>query len=97
RRIDFKNTLILLTTNVGTELIMQATGGGEKPVDPEELAVAMRPHLLQVFPPALLGRIVTIPYYPLSGEMLAGIVRLQLDRVGTRIEENHRAKFVADQ
>jgi type VI secretion system protein VasG len=96
RRIDFKNTLILLTTNVGTELIMQATGGGEKPVDPEELAVAMRPHLLQVFPPALLGRIVTIPYYPLSGEMIGGIVRLQLDRIGRRIRENHDAAFVYD-
>jgi len=49
-----------------------------------------------VFPPALLGRIVTIPYYPLSAEVLASIVRLQLGRVGKRIEDNHRAKFHAD-
>jgi type VI secretion system protein VasG len=56
----------------------------------------LRPALLEVFPPALLGRIVTIPYYPLSGEMLAGIVRLQLGRIGKRIAENHRAKFIAD-
>ncbi len=95
RRIDFKNTLILLTTNVGTEVIMKAATGETKP-DPEALAQAMKPALLDVFPPALLGRIVTIPYYPLSGEMLAGIVRLQLGRIGKRIEENHRAKFVAD-
>ena len=96
RRIDFKNTLILLTTNVGTEVIMKAAAGADRP-DPEALAAQMRPALLEVFPPALLGRIVTIPYYPLSGEMLAGIVRLQLGRIGRRIEDNHRAKFTADQ
>ena len=96
RRIDFKNTLILLTTNVGTEIIMDAAKRTPPP-DPETLAAALRPALLEVFPPALLGRIVTIPYYPLSGEMLAGIVRLQLGRIGKRIEENHRAKFEADQ
>ena len=95
RRIDFKNTLILLTTNVGTEVIMRAAGSDARP-DPEALTRELRPALLEVFPPALLGRIVTIPYYPLSGEMLAGIVRLQLDRIGKRIEENHRASFVAD-
>jgi type VI secretion system protein VasG len=95
RRIDFKNTLILLTTNVGTEIIMRAAGA-DAPPDPEALAADLRPALLEVFPPALLGRIVTIPYYPLSGEMLAGIVRLQLDRIGKRIEENHRAKFIAE-
>jgi type VI secretion system protein VasG len=96
RRIDFKNTLILLTTNVGTEIIMRAANSDARP-DPEALAAELRPALLEVFPPALLGRIVTIPYYPLSGEVLAGIVRLQLGRIGKRIEENHRAKFIADQ
>jgi type VI secretion system protein VasG len=96
RRIDFKNTLILLTTNVGTEVIMRAAAGAGRP-NPEALATQMRPYLLEVFPPALLGRIVTIPYYPLSPDMLAGIVRLQLGRIGRRIEDNHRAKFVADQ
>jgi type VI secretion system protein VasG len=96
RRIDFKNTLILLTTNVGTEVIMRTAAGAGQP-NPEALATQMRPYLLEVFPPALLGRIVTIPYYPLSPDMLAGIVRLQLGRIGRRIEDNHRAKFVADQ
>ena len=56
----------------------------------------MKPDLLQVFPPALLGRIVTIPYYPLSGDMLGGIVRLQMNRIGKRIADNHNAKFVYD-
>ncbi|MGD0187170.1 MAG: type VI secretion system ATPase TssH, partial [Roseiarcus sp.] len=96
RRIDFKNTLILLTSNVGTEVIMRAAQSPTPP-EPEALAAQMRPALLEVFPPALLGRIVTIPYYPLTGEMLAGIVRLQLGRIGKRIEDNHRARFVADQ
>jgi type VI secretion system protein VasG len=95
RRIDFKNTLILLTTNVGTEIIMRAAGGEGRP-DPEALAAQMRPALLEVFPAALLGRIVAIPYYPLSPDMLAGIVRLQLDRIGKRVQENHRAEFTAD-
>ena len=54
----------------------------------------LRPSLLKVFPPALLGRIVTIPYYPLSPEMLGGIVKLQLNRVGKRVEDNHGAKFI---
>jgi type VI secretion system protein VasG len=96
RRIDFKNTLILLTTNVGTEVIMKAAAAATRPA-PDALASELRPALLEVFPPALLGRIVAIPYYPLSGEMLAGIVRLQLGRIGRRIEENHRARFDADQ
>jgi type VI secretion system protein VasG len=96
RRIDFKNTLIILTTNAGTDMIMQASGDGASRPDAEELAADLKPHLLQVFPPALLGRIVTIPYYPLSGDMLGGIVRLQLDRIGKRIADNHDAKFVYD-
>jgi type VI secretion system protein VasG len=96
RRIDFKNTLIILTSNVGTDLIMEAANGPLRD-DPEKLATALRPELLNVFPPALLGRIVTIPYYPLSPEMLSGIVRLQLGRIGKRIEENHGAKFVYDE
>ena len=57
----------------------------------EALAQALRPELLKVFPAALLGRIVSIPYYPLSNKMLGGIVRLQLDRIGRRIRENHEA------
>jgi type VI secretion system protein VasG len=96
RRIDFRNTLIILTSNVGTDVIMAAA---KTPLaeDPEKLAVELRPDLLAVFPAALLGRIVTIPYFPLSPEMLGGIVRLQLNRIGKRIEENHDAKFVFDQ
>jgi type VI secretion system protein VasG len=93
RVIDFKNTLIILTSNVGTEVIMKMADEGKTEVDPDTLATAMRPYLTQVFPPALLGRIVTIPYFPLSPAMLGGIVKLNLNRIRRRIEDNHDAEF----
>jgi len=97
RRIDFKNTLIILTTNVGTNIIMGLSADPKYREDSEALSQELRPELLKVFPAALLGRIVSIPYYPLSNKMLGGIVRLQLDRIGRRIHENHDAAFVYDQ
>ncbi len=93
RMIDFKNTIILLTSNVGSELIMNMCKDPELLPDPDSLATALQEPLMKVFPPALLGRLVTIPYYPLSGEMLAKIIRLQLGRIKKRIEQNHRAPF----
>ncbi len=96
RRIDFKNTLIILTSNVGTELLMELSQDEKYKNDSEALGAALKPELIKVFPPALLGRIVTIPYYPLSGDMLGGIVRLQLGRIGKRIKENHDAVFTYD-
>ncbi|HEV7261208.1 MAG TPA: type VI secretion system ATPase TssH [Bosea sp. (in: a-proteobacteria)] len=96
RRIDFKNTLIILTSNVGTDEIMRMAANPAERADPEAMAVALRPALLKVFPPALIGRLVTIPYYPLSPDMLGGIVRLQLGRIGKRIRDNHGASFVYD-
>jgi len=96
RRIDFKNTLIILTTNVGTDMIMGLARDPRYRDAPEELAQLLRPEFLKVFPAALLGRIVTIPYFPLSNSMLSGIVRLQLDRIGRRIRDNHDASFVYD-
>ncbi|MCP1673927.1 type VI secretion system protein VasG [Natronocella acetinitrilica] len=96
RTIDFKNTLIILTTNAGTELIMQACDSGRKRPEVEGLTQALRDPLLQVFPPALLGRIVTIPYYPLSDEMLRDIIRLQLGRVASRVQDSHGVPFTYD-
>jgi type VI secretion system protein VasG len=96
RRIDFKNTLIILTSNVGTDAIVELGRDPAYANDPEALAGALKPELLRVFPPALLGRIVTIPYFPLSDEMLGGIARLHLDRIGRRIRENHGARFTYD-
>ncbi|MBV5273530.1 MAG: AAA family ATPase, partial [Lamprocystis purpurea] len=91
RYIDFHNTVILLTSNAGTDLIMSMCKDPDLMPDVEGLAQALRTPLLKTFPPALLGRIVTIPYYPLSDEMLGTIIRLQLDRIVRRIADNHRA------
>jgi len=94
RRIDFKNTLIIMTTNVGTSLIMGLSRDPLYRENADALAQQLRPELLKVFPAALLGRIVSIPYYPLSDDMLAGIVRLQLGRIANRIADNHDAALV---
>jgi type VI secretion system protein VasG len=93
RFIDFKNTLIILTTNAGTELIASLCKDPDLMPDPEGMAKALREPLLKVFPPALLGRLVTIPYYPLSDEMLGRIVRLQLNRIKKRVEARYRIPF----
>ncbi|HEX5046087.1 MAG TPA: type VI secretion system ATPase TssH [Gammaproteobacteria bacterium] len=93
RLIDFKNTLILLTTNAGTDLIMNMCKDPTLMPDPEGLAKALREPLLKVFPPALLGRIVTIPYYPLSDAMVESIARLQLGRIEKRVRNNHGVPF----
>lgn len=89
RHIDFRNTLIILTSNVGTQLISAMCADPDLIPEPEALATALRPPLLAVFPPALLGRLLVVPYYPLSDEMLASIVRLQLKRIQVRLEQNH--------
>ncbi|MBP6677073.1 MAG: type VI secretion system ATPase TssH, partial [Vitreoscilla sp.] len=98
RFIDFKNTLILLTTNAGTELITNLCKDPDLMPDPEGMAKALREPLLKIFPPALLGRLVTIPYYPLSDEMLGRIVQLQLGRIRKRVEQRYKVPFqVADE
>jgi type VI secretion system protein VasG len=96
-RVDFKNTIILLTSNAGSDLLMQLCAQGQDhPLD-ADLQKALRPALLEVFPAALLGRMVTIPYYPLSDEILGRIVRLQLDRIAKRVEEQYGIPFTYDQ
>jgi type VI secretion system protein VasG len=93
RRIDFRNTIILLTSNVGTDLIMGMCKDPELMPDSEGIAKALRKPLLDKFPAALLGRLVAIPYYPLSDAMLSNIVRLQLGRIAKRVIEHHKIPF----
>ena len=93
RLIDFKNCLIILTSNVGTDLIMELTKDPELAPEPEKLGEALKPELLKVFPAALLGRIVTIPYYPLTDEDMGKIVKLQLGRIVKRMKSEHNAAF----
>jgi type VI secretion system protein VasG len=96
RRIDFKNTVILLTTNVGSELIMSMCNDPELKPAADSLAEALRTPLLKVFPPALLGRLIVIPYYPLDDAMIGMIARLQLGRIQRRIAEQHKVPFTYD-
>ena len=96
RSIDFRNTLILLTTNAGTDMIANLCKDPDLMPDPEGMAKAIREPLLKIFPPALLGRLVTIPYYPLSDEMLGKIVALQLNRIKKRIEARYKMPFTYD-
>jgi type VI secretion system protein VasG len=96
RVIDFKNTLILLTTNAGTEMISSLCADPELMPEPEGIAKALREPLLKVFPPALLGRLVVIPYYPLNDEMIGAIAKLQLGRIKKRIAESHKVPFSYD-
>jgi len=96
RHIDFKNTLILLTSNAGTELIDSLCKDPELMPESDAIARSLRDPLLKIFPPALLGRLVVIPYYPLSDKVLALITRLQLGRIEKRILENHDITFGYD-
>ncbi|SAK89625.1 Clp protease ATPase [Caballeronia catudaia] len=96
RYIDFKNTIILLTSNVGSDIIMSMCRDPSNAPAPDELARALRRPLLDVFPAALLGRLVTVPYYPLSDTMMAAIVRLQLERIRRRVADNHGIPFDYD-
>lgn len=93
RVIDFKHTLILLTTNVGTDQINRQCRDPLAMPEPQALAKALREPLLEVFPPALLGRLVVIPYYPLSDAMLHRIIRLQLERIRQRIADSYKIPF----
>jgi len=97
RLINFRNTLIILTSNVGSELIMNMCKDPALLPDPESVAKALREPLLKMFPAALLGRTVTVPYYPLNDEMIANITRLQLGRVQRRISEQHGIPFEYDE
>lgn len=98
REIDFRNTIIILTSNVGSSAIMQAClnkAADERP-DPQALVEAIRPQLYKAFKPAFLGRMKTIAYYPLPDEVLGSIIRLKLERIAARVRDHHRAEFLYD-
>jgi len=97
REIDFKNCVILLTSNVGSDRIMRMCADPELVPAPEALTEALRPDLLKVFPPALLGRMVTVGFYPILPKVLEQIVRLQLKRIADRLQQNHGVPLVVDE
>jgi type VI secretion system protein VasG len=98
REIDFRNTVIILTSNVGSQQIMQAClnkSAAELP-EADALAEALRPVLFKLFKPAFLGRMKVVPFYPINDDVLERIIRLKLDRIGQRVASNHKAAFEYD-
>jgi type VI secretion system protein VasG len=91
-QIDFKNTIILLTSNAAQDVITQATSGGDRPSH-QELVERIRPVLARQFSPAFLGRVTLVPYSPLGDEQIMAIVNLKLKKVAQRFERNHKAAF----
>ena len=93
RDIDFKNTVILMTTNAGTDLIKSLCRDPDTAPDPDAFVTALFPELLKTFKPAFLGRVTIVPYYPLSDEVMRKIIVLKLGKVGRRVEEHYKATF----
>lgn len=98
RTIDFRNTIIILTSNAGSASIMQAclNKSAEELPDADALTEALRPTLYKTFKPALIGRTKVVPYYPISDDTLVEIIELKLRRIGDRVQQNHRAAFEWD-
>ncbi len=96
REIDFKNTVILLTSNVGGDTVMKLCADPETRPEAGALIDTLRPELLKAFPAALLGRLVSVPFYPISPEILREIIRMQLDRIVARVRQNHSAEVSYD-
>ena len=97
RDIDFKNTVIIMTSNAGTDRIMKLCADPETKPEPEGLADAVRPDLLEYFKAAFLGRVIVVPFYPISPDIMRRIIELQLNRIRSRIKANHRAAMSYDE
>lgn len=90
REIDFKNTIIILTSNAGTDTMAKLCADPETTPSPEGLVKALRPELNKIFKPAFMGRLVVIPYYPIRDESMKQIIKLKLGKIQRRIAENHK-------
>jgi len=97
RQINFRNTVIILTTNAGTETIMKLTADPETTPSHEGLVKALKPELDKVFKPAFLGRMVIVPYFPVRDENLKQIIRLKMNKIGRRMQEVHRLRMDYDE
>ncbi len=96
REIDFKNTIILLTSNACTDQMMKLCADPETMPTPQGLVTALRPELNKIFKPAFLGRMVVIPYYPVRDEALKRIIVLKLEKIRRRVRENHKLELIYD-
>ena len=97
RDIDFKNCIIVLTSNAAQDVITNMCKDPDLMPDAEALEKAMRPHLTKTFPDALLNRLVVVPFFPISKDMLKAIIRLNLTKVQKRVKENHKIPFTFDE
>ena len=96
RSIDFKNNIIILTTNACTDQLMKLVADPETAPSPRALIDTLKPDLNKIFKPAFLGRMVLIPYYPVRDEALKQIIRLKLGKIQRRLNENHKIKLTWD-
>src|SRR5690606_24526449 len=96
REIHFKNCIILVTSNLCTDTIMTLGAAPDTRPEPDSHVESVKPELNKAFKPALLGRMVTVPYYPISDEILRLIIKLQLGKIAQRIKDNHNAAFSYD-
>ena len=94
--IDFKNTIIILTSNAAQDVIINLCKDPELMPNAEGLEKAMRGPLTKIFPDALLNRLVVVPFYPISKDVLQRIIRLNLSRVAKRVLENHKVPLTCD-
>jgi type VI secretion system protein VasG len=97
REIDFRNTVIIMTSNAGTDLITKLCADPDTTPEAGDLAEALRPELMKHFKPAFLGRTTLVPYFPLPADIIRRIVTMQLDRVGVRVRQNYGAGFRYDE
>ncbi len=97
REINFRNTIIILTSNAGTETLMKLVADPETAPSPEGLVKALKPELDKTFKPAFLGRLVIIPYYPVRDEALRKIIKLKFGKIQRRINETHRIELGYDE
>jgi type VI secretion system protein VasG len=93
RDIDFKNTLIIMTTNAGTDVIKSLCSDPDTIPEPDDFMQAIFPELLKSFKPAFMGRLTLIPYYPLADHVIRKIIGLKLGKIGKRVQENYNAQF----
>ena len=93
RDIDFKNTLIIMTTNAGTDVIKSLCSDPDTIPEPDDFMQAIFPELLKSFKPAFMGRLTLIPYYPLADHVIRRIIGLKLGKIGKRVQENYNSQF----
>src|SRR5690348_1904211 len=96
REVDFKNTIIILTTNAATEMLTQLCADPETMPNASALVNTLKPELNKIFKPAFLGRMVVVPYYPVRDEALKKIITLKLGKIQRRIQENHKIALTYD-